>query len=563
MERTSLKPGVDLDISHLEVDVELRQYLALFRKWAWLVFLTTVIAAGSSYVFSSTITPTYQAETTVLVGRVVDNPNPVTNEVQSTANLVQAYVLVATQPAVLQATAEATHFPGSWQALFFKIKVTTVGGQLLKISVLDADPQAARALADEVARQLILKGPVSAQQKQAEEQASFVGSQLTQLKQQIETAQSTLMTLSNQVALENDPANLSDLNVRISALQTKIAEWQKNYASLSALLSSGSSPFVTVLAPAQLPVTPVSPNIPQNVLFAGLAGLVLAGGAILLLEYLDDTIKGAEDVERDLELNTLGAIHRFSGIREAQDHLITMKHPRSPVTEAYRVLRTNLRFSEIDSSGTLLVTSSGPGEGKTTTAANLAVILAQAGRRVLLLDTDLRRPNLHRFFDLPNEVGLSNLILGDAPTTDAVIQTTAIEGLKLITSGPLPPNPAEVLDSDRMSEILAHLRTEADVLILDSPPVLAVADASILGSRCAGVIMVVDAGHTRTDACRRALETLLRTGAKVHGVVLNKLSPRRSTGYYYNYYYYKPSRDGQPGRNGHQHPKKEPEALAR
>lgn len=541
--------------------MELRQYVGLVLKWWWLIVLTTLIAAGSSYLYSRALPPTYRADTTVLVGRILDNPTAGNTDVQSAANLAQAYVLLATQPPILKATAEAIGWPDSWQSLFFQIKASSSGNQLVMISAMADDPASAQKIANETAHQLILQGPVSSQQKQAEEQQTFITSQLAKIKLQIESTQNTLAALTNQAALENDPVKLSDLNTRISALQTKITDWQKNYASLSALLNSGSNLFVTVLAPALLPTSPASPNIPQNVLFAALAGLVLAGGAILLLEYLDDTLKGPEDTQRALSLTALGTISRIGGIHAPTDHLITLKHPRSPISEAYRVLRTNLQFTGIENpSGALLVTSGSPGEGKTITSANLAVIFAQAGRRVILMDADLRRPSVDRFFGLPNQIGVTSLFLGDAPSLESICQATAVEDLRVITSGPLPPNPAEILDSHRMTEILASLRAQCDILILDSPPVLAVADACILGSRCSGVVLVVDAGHTRTEAGRHTVEVLRQTGAKLSGVVLNKVNLGRARGYYNHsgYHGYYSSRDGGSGRNGHEPHEKQP-----
>jgi capsular exopolysaccharide synthesis family protein len=208
------------------------------------------------------------------------------------------------------------------------------------------------------------------------------------------------------------------------------------------------------------------------------------------------------------------------------------------------VLRTNLRFSGIENpSGALLVTSAGPTEGKTTTAANLAVAVAQSGRRVILLDCDLRRPTIDKYFGLTNNEGLSSLFLNDTTTLESVMQSTKLETLKVITSGPIPPNPAELLDSNRMRRILDTLRSQADLLIIDSPPVLAVADASILGARCSGALLVIDAGRTRSDVSRRAVETLGKTGTKVLGVVLNRISTRRAASDYY-YYYYAKDKDG-------------------
>jgi capsular exopolysaccharide synthesis family protein len=527
--------------------VELRKYFGIVRKWAWLLLLVTAIAAGSSYYYSLQISPIYRAETTMLVGQVTQTPDPYSQYIgaaQVASNFAQAYALLATQPPILQATADAIHWSEPWQNLFFKVSATVSGNQLLRISVTDSDPPQAKLIADEIAHQLILQGPISTQQKQAEEQRNFVSTQLAQIKLQIESTQKSLNGLAAQAAIENDPKRVDDLNARVSSLQTKIADLQRNYASLSVLTLNASTLFVAVLVPAQQPNTPVSPNIPQNVLLASIAGLVLAGGAVFLLEYLDDTIKDPDDALRVLNLSTLGAILRIANIRQPTDHLVTLKHPRSPVSEAYRIVRTNLRFSGIENpSGALLVTSAGPGEGKTTTAANLAVTMAQAGRRVILIDADLRRPTVHKLFGLPNDFGLSSMFLGDAPTVDSVMQPTAVEGLRVIPSGPVPPNPAEILDSKLMKEILQYLRTQSDMVIIDSPPALVVADASIIGSSCSGAMLVIDAGRTRSDASRRALATLKQTGTKVFGVVLNKLTTRRASGHY-NYYYY--SSDKQP-----------------
>ncbi len=522
--------------------MELRQYFGIFLKWAWLILLTTGLATGSSYLYSKSIRPTYRAETTILLGRVVDNPNSpaaAVNDPQSVYNLAAAYALLATQPTILQATAEAINWPDTWQSLYFKINARAVSAQLLSIGAMDEDPHLAKQIADGVAHQLFVQGPIGAQQKQAEEQRTFVSAQLTQLKLQIETNQKLLANLNNQAALETNTAKLNDLNTRISSLQTKVDSWQTTYASLSAILNNSQNLFLTILVPAGEPNTPASPNIGQNVIFAAILGLILSVAAILLLEYLDDTIKDADGVQRVLSLSTIGAITRITSIRNAMDHLITFTQPRAPISEGYRVLRTNLRFTGLENpSGALLVTSAGPGEGKTTTAANLAVVMAQSGRRVILLDADLRRPSVHSYLGLSNNLGLSSLFLEDGAAPDQVIQSSQIEGLRVMTSGPLPPNPAELLDSKQMVEILKTLRAESDMVIIDSPPVLAVADATIIGSRCSGAILVLDAGRTRTDICKRAVERLRQTNIRLFGVVLNKLSIRRASGYYSYYYYY-------------------------
>jgi capsular exopolysaccharide synthesis family protein len=520
--------------------MEVQKYITLLRKWAWLMILAIGLAAGSSYYFSLRLTPIYQAATTLMVGQVLENPNPSTVEFGVAAQLAQAYAVLVTQQPILQATADAVKFPGPWQVLYSEVSAPLPSGQLLQISVKDPDPRRAKLIANEIANQLILQSPTGAQQKQAEERRAFVSTQLTQLTSQIGTAQKSLNELTTQAALENDAAKLKDLSSRIEALQTKIDGWQNSYASLSALLNTNSSNFLTILTPAEEPSRPVSPNVPLNVALAAVAGLMFAIGLIFVLEFLDDTIKDSTDVERVLNLTTLGTITRMGGIRKPVDSLVTVKNPRSLNAEAYRVLRTNLRFSGIKNpSGALLVTSALPGEGKTTTAANLAITLAQTGKRVVLVDTDLRKPGVHKFFGLPNNSGLSSLFLDVELNRERerVMQPTAIEGLRVITSGPLPPNPAELLDSKQMGEIVESLRAVSDLVILDSPPALAFADASIIGSQCSGAVLVIHAGRTRSGISRRALETLAQTKVKVFGVVLNKINPRRTQVLYYPQYY--------------------------
>jgi capsular exopolysaccharide synthesis family protein len=269
----------------------------------------------------------------------------------------------------------------------------------------------------------------------------------------------------------------------------------------------------------------------------------LAGGGALLIEYLDDTVKSPEELEAS-GLASLGGVARFHRPKTPQDNLVAGSGSRRHFSEAYRVLRTNVQFSTIDRPGqTLLVTSANPGEGKSTTAANLALVTAQAGKKVVLVDSDLRRPSLHRFFGLSNEQGLTNLLLSTQSSVDGYAQRTRFENLAVVTSGPLPPNPSELLASRRLDSVLDNLKTEADVVVFDSPPILAVADASIIASKVDGTMLVVDSGKTRSPALQRARDTLTRSKTHLLGAVLNKLR-RRGGGYYYYHYQYYYSSDG-------------------
>jgi non-specific protein-tyrosine kinase len=201
--------------------------------------------------------------------------------------------------------------------------------------------------------------------------------------------------------------------------------------------------------------------------------------------------------------------------------LITLRDPSSAAAEAYRTLRTNLLFSSLDRPlRTLLATSSAPNEGKSTTLANLAVTMAQAEQSVLLVDCDLRRPGLHTLFGLPNDDGLTSAILAQADGP-LPIQATSVPGLRLLTSGPLPPRPADLLGSRRMGALIERLRGEADIVLFDTPPVVAVTDAAVLAPRVDGVLLVLHAGQTRRDRARESRQILEKVKANIVGVVLN------------------------------------------
>lgn len=212
--------------------------------------------------------------------------------------------------------------------------------------------------------------------------------------------------------------------------------------------------------------------------------------------------------------------------------LITLTDPRSPVSEAYRTLRTNLQFYSLDRPiRTLVVTSPSPDEGKSTTVANLAVTLAQSGRRVILVDCDLRRPSLHTLFGRQAEPGLTNMVLAEGG--ELPLQETAVPGLWLLASGPKPPNPADLLNTRRMDQIIEQLLAQADMVLFDAPPVVAVTDAAILGAKVDGVLLVIGAGKTRRDHAERAKEMLAKANARVVGATLTN-APKDSTigGYY-------------------------------
>ncbi len=217
-----------------------------------------------------------------------------------------------------------------------------------------------------------------------------------------------------------------------------------------------------------------------------------------------------------------------------QESLVTISNPRSPISEAYRTLRTNLEFSSLDKPlRTMVVTSAGPEEGKSTTLANLAVTLAQAEKKVILVDCDLRRPSQHEIFEVENGVGLTTMVVDEEAFKNPPLQETPVPNLKLLPSGPLPPNPSELLGSRRMEEIIATLRERADLVLFDAPPIIAVTDAAVLASKVDGVLLVINAGTTKRDHAQRAKALLEKVNARLVGAVLNNVRMDISLHRYY------------------------------
>jgi capsular exopolysaccharide synthesis family protein len=295
--------------------------------------------------------------------------------------------------------------------------------------------------------------------------------------------------------------------------------------------SSKLKDSIIVIEPAIVPAKPSKPNILLNTVLGLAVGIIIAAGAAASVEYLDDTIRTPQDVQKALGLFTLGSIGLWPK-KAAGKQPIAITAPHSTFFEAYSALRTNIQSPAMPKTiGSLLITSAAALEGKSVTAANLAVAMARAGRSVILVDADIRRPNQHSFFGVPISPGLTE-VLDDGVCLEDVIQSTPVKNLKLIASGAVSANPAELLGSPKMQELIDGLHRHPDFVIFDSPPMLSAGDAAILAGQVDGVVLVVAAGYTRREAARLALEPLRLLGANVLGVVLNKLSHNETAEFY-------------------------------
>jgi capsular exopolysaccharide synthesis family protein len=305
---------------------------------------------------------------------------------------------------------------------------------------------------------------------------------------------------------------------------------------------------VRILDRARPSELPVSPNIKLNVLLAVALGLLGGLALAFAAESIDTSITSQEDVEGQVGLPFLGIVPNIEADGERSADLFVQSNPRSPAAECLRSLRTNLAFMSPERPlKTILVTSSGPQEGKTTTAISLAETIAGGGSRVLLVDADLRRPRIHRTFGLQNDRGLSNLIVGDGTLEEVAVSTEA-PNLWVLQAGPVPPNPAELLHTAAFSELLKRMSSRFDRVVVDAPPTGVVADPVIISTQVDGTLFVIRAGHTSRDLAKRTIRSLTDVNARVLGVVLNRVDLTRPGygGHYYTYGYYYGERKGEP-----------------
>lgn len=304
-----------------------------------------------------------------------------------------------------------------------------------------------------------------------------------------------------------------------------------------------NTPTVEQVSLATAADRPVKPRVLLNTLLGGLAGLVFAASIVLLRESTDNTLKSSSDVERLLNVGVIGYVIEIANESEG-DGIYVARVPRSPVAEAFRSLRTNLEFAgKSDALKSILVTSSGPSEGKTTVASNLAAVLAHRGKKVILIDADLRRPRVHRYIGVSNAIGLSEFINAKlSEDISAYVQhLDSVPGLDILTSGGLPANPSELLGSEEMKKFMEMLANSYDYVLLDAPPMV-VADPHILSGLVDGVLLVMVPGKTRTDVVRNIREQMEHSRARILGAVFNRLKYHRRAGYagysYYHYPYY-------------------------
>jgi succinoglycan biosynthesis transport protein ExoP len=509
------------------LELELRHLFGYARRWWWLLVALPVVAGLLSYLLTSRQQPLYSATATLLIRPAQNSAN--TNDftaLQSGQRLATTYQqLVVTEP-VLEPVAEALGAPYTVDLLEGKVSASTVRDtQLLKISVSDTSPTRAAEIADAVAAQF---ATFISEQELASTTTSQAG-----LQALIDDTEAQVEQTRQQIAgLEaSGDMDAEGLRTRLSQLEQSLADLLVQKQNLD-LDSAALQNQVRVYVPATVPESPYAPRIFFYTVLGVFLGVLIAAGTVALLEYLDNTVKSTTDFLALAGTPLMSVVSYVPKLTQGKEQIFVLTQPKSNQAEAMRLLRTNVEFAaatrEITS---LTVSSAGPGEGKSTVTANLGATMAQASFTAVIIDADLRRPSQHKVFELPNDRGMTTLLTNP----DLQWRSVAIEvipGLWVIPSGPLPPNPSDLLSSDRFKVLLEQVCQSVDIVLVDTPPVLAVSDPLIVSTSTDGVLLVGRAGHTRTDALERAAAAFPESVRRI-GVVLNQQQKGQTAGYYY------------------------------
>lgn len=521
--------------------MELRDYIRVVRRRKWTIAAGVIVVTGAALLFSFLQTPVYQASTRVLLrpaNSVFDQTGgqPATNPI-----LVQTEIELIRGEQVRALVRERLRREPP------RVSATAVGDtSVVEVTAESTRPRNAAVFADAYVDAYIEFNRRQTTDAVLEASTDIQG-RLDALKGEVAKLDERLAALPSCTG-PNPPRECNErqrLNDDRDALVSQIVPLQQRLNELQVGISANSGP--QVIARATVPTEPVRPKPVRNgVLGVGL-GLVLGVGLAFLAEHFDDSVRSKEDLERIAgDLPVLGTIPLVPSWRNRSDTLVmSQTDPNSAVAEAYRSLRTAVSFITLDRAVRVIqVTSPNVSEGKSTTVANLAVALARAGERVVVVCCDLRRPRINQFFGLPNKVGFTSVIVGTAPLSAALQPVPGQERLLLLASGELPPNPSELLASNRAAEIFTTLQKEASVVLVDCPPVLPVTDAAVLSKRADATLVVATVGTTGRKEVERSLELLRQVNAPLLGLVLNGTTADSGYGYVYSGYTYTSAPNG-------------------
>jgi polysaccharide biosynthesis transport protein len=513
------------------------EYIYLGRKWGWIILLGIVIGGSAMFLFRRSQASTYQAQTTLLVGGFLRAPNPTSFDIDTSVLLAQTYTVLAKTHDVLQAAIDKGNFPVTVDELRRMVQSQVVPSTaLLVIRVEYTDPELAALIADEVAQQIILKSPTNLTPEQ-KNQIDLATSEIERLNAELVTTRAHLSAIDDRLEANTNPGEIEALTAQRNVLveqinfsSATIAQFTDTVAGLRQRTNS-----IDIVERAQVPTVTSGFGAGTMAVLGAIVGGVVTSGLVFVIGYLDATLRSPEEAQELIEAPILGVVPAYRRRRSPHPNdLLTTRSPTSTISEAYRTIRSKLLFSNSEQTSTFVITSPDKREGKSITAANLGITIAQLGIKVLLIDANLREPELHKFFNLPNDFGLKNLLELEATrlTTledeiDVVLKRslkeTSIPNLQVMTSGPVMGDPTEYLSSERMRLLIQMMyRSNIDVILLDAPSILSVADSLVLSANIGGsMVLVTQARKTPYISLVNSKKQLEEYKVDVRGVVFN------------------------------------------
>ena len=505
--------------------MDLKKYFSPLIKWWWLLLAATIIAAVSSFLIVRRQPPVYQAKSTLMIGRIIQDPNPSSAEFFLSQQLAQAYADIAQRDPIQKAVKDSL---GLSTLPNYTLRVSG-NSSLIDILVVDTDRTRAQAVSNELAVQLIKESPSGVKPADQDRQ-KFISDQLDKLQAQISQTQTDLDKLIQKLGSLNSAKDIADTQVQITAQQDKLTSLRANYADMLSSTQSGATNSLTLLEPASVPIIPIGPNKVLIVGLSSIIGLFLAVLAAYGIEALDNTMKTPDEFKEAINLPILGSIADMP--KGVDKKMYVMDDPVSLIAESFRMLRVNLEFlSAKKPLHVILVSSSAAADGKSTVAANLAASLAQAKKRVILVDADFRNPSLHKMISGEIKGGLCDICLGSVGISES-LNPLHLENLKVIPAGLIPPDPTELLGSPRMAEVLNDLIEISDYVVIDCPPMF-LSDTILLSGKADGILLVARPGVTHKRDLIKAVDQLHQAQANILGVVLNRTQnhPKYYKGY--------------------------------
>lgn len=522
---------------HLPATTDLRRLLRIIRFWWWIFCCAILLGGITAYWLSIRQPARYQASTLLLIEESYSPSQAVASQDVIIGERANTYIELFRRDLIIEYLSTQEGF--SRDSLDKSIETISAQrlnrSQLYEIVVVALAP----SVAYEVTNRLpsILNGQINTLQASrfAESRVSLEA-QMALLQEQIEAAELGISTAQTVQERNSEQNNLAQYQATFSSLLQSFEQLR--------LLEVQTLDQINVMRSAELPTEPESRNIFVNVILGILIGASIAALIVSIIEYLDDRIQSPQQLQQALQVVFLGAIGNIPNIPDAENihsfkhTLITAIWPRHPIAEAYRTIRTNLHFANVDGGvNTFLVTSPSPGDGKSTTTANVAISMAQMGMSVLLVDADLRKPSLHRLFHVANRGGLSSALLDHTNDFMNHVNESGVPCLSLMTSGALPPNPAELIGSQRMGTLIEQFQQQFDIVIFDTPPVLAVTDAAVLATLIKNSILVVHAKRTKQGILKQANDLLNKVDSHLLGIIMNDLQKNSYNYYDYQSYY--------------------------